>query len=90
MSNLRALDISIAASIQNTKNLRVKIVQAINEEQPTMGDGIIALLCLAAGHSKDCNIELDEFLVLCSSLYQGCTIVSTGQDEILLPEDQNN
>lgn len=88
----RQFAITMGAAIKKSRRMRDKITETLNEEQPSVVDGVVALLVLAAGHAKEYDLGRDEFIWMCTQLYDSITLNNVGieEDIITMPESQNN
>lgn len=74
--------VTLADAIGRTNSLRKDIVKVINEDDVTMGDGIVALIAIAVANAKEHNLDHEEFVLMCSALYEWITATKDGNDVI--------
>jgi len=60
--------------LEKTKDLQKEIVETINKHNPTLTEGVVTLLIIAAGHLKDSNMSKVDFLMLCDTVFDGAGV----------------
>jgi len=66
--------INIMGYLEKTKDLQKDIVETINKHSPTLTEGVVTLLIIAAGHLKDSNMNKIDFLTLCETVFDGAGV----------------
>jgi hypothetical protein len=61
-------------AVQQSESIRKKIVDLLNREKPSVVEGIVAMVILAAGHAKETGLNREGFLLMCERVYDSTTI----------------
>lgn len=77
--------IMVGEAIRNTRDLRLRVVEMLNETECSIGDGALAFLTLAATHLKDNEVTREEFLELCDIIYTSASVNEANEDVVETP-----
>lgn len=75
----KIVSIQLIDVLKNTVKLRGSLVQELNNHDASILDGVISLISIACGNCKQVDIDKDNFLEICETLYS--SIVGTTNDD---------